>query len=85
MNTVAKRIDVLIAAFNALTDDDDNQNSSVTYAHALVSSLSTLLRTSVPANVGMVGYVRIRDWRVAMDTKPYVNTVAEQLEALGIC
>jgi hypothetical protein len=28
----------------------------------------------------MIAYIRIRDWRVAMDTKPYVNTVAEQLE-----
>jgi hypothetical protein len=79
MNTVAKRIDLLIAAFNALTDDD-GQNSSVTFAHALVSSFATLLRTSVPANVGMIGYVRIKEWRVAMDGKTYVNNVAEQLE-----
>jgi hypothetical protein len=79
MNTVAKRIEVLINAFNALTDDD-GQNSSVTHAHALVSSFATLLRTSVPANVGMIAYVRIKEWRAAMDGKPYVNNVAEQLE-----
>jgi hypothetical protein len=80
MNTVAKRIEALIAAFNDLTADDDNQQSSVTYAHALVSSFSTLLRTSVPGSLGMIGYICIREWRVTMDSKPYVNTVAEQLK-----
>jgi hypothetical protein len=79
MSSVAKCIDLLITAFNALTDDD-GQNSSVTFAHALVSSFATLLRTSVPANVGMIAYVRIKEWHVAMDGKPYVNNVAEQLE-----
>jgi hypothetical protein len=41
---------------------------------------ATLLRTSVPANVGMIAYVRIKEWRAAMDGKPDVKNVAEQLE-----
>jgi hypothetical protein len=28
----------------------------------------------------MIGYARVREWRVAMDSKPYANTVAEQLK-----
>jgi hypothetical protein len=77
--TVTKRIDVLIGAFGNLTADDDNQHSSVTYAHALVSSFSTLLRTSLPGSMGMIDYGRIREWRADMVNKPYVNDVAEQL------
>jgi hypothetical protein len=28
----------------------------------------------------MIAYIRIKEWRAAMDGKPYVNNVAEQLE-----
>jgi hypothetical protein len=77
--TVTKRIDVLIGAFNSLTPDDDNQHSSVTYAHALVSSFSTLLRTSLPGSMGMIDYVRIREWRAGVVNKPYVSDVVEEL------
>jgi hypothetical protein len=37
-------------------------------------------KASVPGSVGMIGYIRIREWRVTMDSKPYVNTVAKQLK-----
>jgi hypothetical protein len=80
MNTVSKSIDVLIGAFNSVTADDDKQNSAVAYAPALVSSFCTLLLTSLPRSIGMISYARIREWCVAMDSKPYVNTIAEQLE-----
>jgi hypothetical protein len=79
-SAVAKRIDVLIGAFSNLTADDDKQNNAATYAPALVSSFSMLLRTSVPANIGMIGYACIREWRAAIGNKSYVETVVGQLE-----
>jgi hypothetical protein len=47
---------------------------------ALVSSFSTLLRTSVPASIGMIGYACIREWRAAISNKSYVETLVGQLE-----
>jgi hypothetical protein len=50
---------------------------------ALVSSFSTLLQTSVPASIGMIGYARIREWRAAISNKSYVETLVGQLETFN--
>ena len=78
---IGRRVEALTHAFQNLTNNDDRQQSANTYASALVSSLTTVLRTANPDAMNMVTYIQIRDWRVEMLNSRYVNAVTEQLQA----
>ena len=59
-----ERVDRIIKAFGALTEDDHPQTSGAKFANPLLRSLTTMLVSTVPGNVAKETMIEINSFRV---------------------